>query len=202
MKKRTMEKLLVNNGDSKASHGLFGEALSCFIPKGAIDVSQMREIPDNQEVFCHKATDQSLMVDLLEYQEHVSGEDAARYHFSDLVETNDAGQEHEITLVETIPHSTISLTQCSECWYLAGRLMVSKFKEDPTARNLIEIHLILYRLPQFKTDILLVLNSPIAISKESSSSSQSSPNCVESWTLEMFKKVGCSVKLNNPGIFG
>ena len=40
--------------------------------------SDFREIPDNQEVFCHEKTDQSLMFDILEYQEHVKGEDAVR----------------------------------------------------------------------------------------------------------------------------
>lgn len=41
--------------------------------------SEMREIPDNQEVFCHPTTDQSIMIDILEYQNHVQGEHAARY---------------------------------------------------------------------------------------------------------------------------
>ena len=54
-----------------------------------------------------------------------------------------------------------------------------------------------------KTDMLIVLNSPIAISKESSSSSNSeSPNCAESWTLDMFKQIACSLTLHNGGIFG
>ncbi|MGH0181945.1 UNVERIFIED_CONTAM: hypothetical protein FKN15_007342 [Acipenser sinensis] len=45
----------------------------CFIG------SELREIPDNQEVFAHSHTDQSIIVELLEYQGHVTGRDAARY---------------------------------------------------------------------------------------------------------------------------
>lgn len=40
--------------------------------------SDLRPVPDNQEVFCHRVTDQSLIVELLELQAHVQGEEAAR----------------------------------------------------------------------------------------------------------------------------
>lgn len=40
--------------------------------------SDLRPVPDNQEVFCHPVTDQSLIVELLELQAHVRGEAAAR----------------------------------------------------------------------------------------------------------------------------
>lgn len=40
--------------------------------------SDLRPVPDNQEVFCHRVTDQSLIVELLELQAHVRGEEAAR----------------------------------------------------------------------------------------------------------------------------
>ncbi|XP_073874631.1 ran guanine nucleotide release factor isoform X3 [Macaca fascicularis] len=57
---------------------LFGGAFSAILPTGAIDVSDLRPVPDNQEVFCHPVTDQSLIVELLELQAHVHGEAAAR----------------------------------------------------------------------------------------------------------------------------
>lgn len=41
--------------------------------------SELREIPDNQEVFAHDHSDQSIIVELLELQNHVQNEDAARY---------------------------------------------------------------------------------------------------------------------------
>lgn len=40
--------------------------------------SDLRPVPDNQEVFCHPVTDQSLIIELLELQAHVQGEAAAR----------------------------------------------------------------------------------------------------------------------------
>ena len=40
--------------------------------------SDLREVPDNQEVFCHKSSDQSIMIDILEYQDQVTQENAPR----------------------------------------------------------------------------------------------------------------------------
>ena len=57
---------------------LFGGAFFAILPTGAIDVRDLRPVPDNQEVFCHPVTDQSLIIELLELQAHVQGEAAAR----------------------------------------------------------------------------------------------------------------------------
>jgi hypothetical protein len=42
-----------------------------------------------------------------------------------------------------------------------GQQRVAKFKE--TARNDINIHMVLFRLPQFSTDILLTFNDPVSV---------------------------------------
>ena len=63
---------------------LFGGAFSAILPTGAIDVRDLRPVPDNQEVFCHPVTDQSLIIELLELQAHGQGGAAARYHFEDI----------------------------------------------------------------------------------------------------------------------
>ena len=141
-------------------------------------------------------------MDILEYQSHVLGVEAANYHFKDIVESNDAGEEFEISFTEPIPHANVCLAESSEAWFLSGRQMVAKFKEDPTAKNLIDVHMVLYRLPQFDTDIVMVMNSPVAISKESSSSTSLSPNSPQTWTLEMFKQIACTLTMHNSGIFG
>ena len=141
---------VISNGDNGSIRTLFGGAFSCFIPNNALDASTIRTIPDNQEVFCHASTDQSLMVDILEYQNHVDGEEAAKYHFLDLVESNDAGNENEIILVESIPRGNVCILESAEAWFLTGRQMISKFKENSTAKNLVDIHIMLYRLPQYE----------------------------------------------------
>jgi len=182
---------------------LFGGALSCILPNNAKDMSTVRDIPDNQEVFAHELTDQSLMVDILEYQTHVTAEQAARYHYFDIASFNDADEDSEVSVIESISSESIRMKQCEEVWYLSGRQMISKFKEKTTARNLVHVHLMLFRLPQYTTDLIVLLNSPVAISKESSSSkSSTSPNCPNTWTLEEFKQISFSLTLNDPSLFG
>lgn len=53
--------------------------------------------------------------------------------------------------------------------YLLGEQSVAKFNEPDWARNAVAIHMVLVRLPEHGTDIVITLNSPMAISEQSSS---------------------------------
>ncbi len=44
----------------------------------------MRDVPDNQEVFAHSKSDQSLIFDILQYEKDVTDEEAAEYEFLDI----------------------------------------------------------------------------------------------------------------------
>ncbi|MED6231469.1 hypothetical protein ATANTOWER_017905 [Ataeniobius toweri] len=180
---------------------LFGGALSAVIPYNITDVSEVREIPDNQEVFAHPHTDQSLIVELLEYQAQVADQDAARYHFEDIAGSNEAQEPgaFEVGNVVALPKGEVSLSECSSAWMLNGTQCVSKFNED--ARNTVAIHLGLFRLPQFSTDILITFNDPQSISPDSSSASAAETHR-DPWTVEDFQSTLKSLTLHNPGLFG
>ncbi|XP_053574292.1 ran guanine nucleotide release factor [Bombina bombina] len=188
------------NTDS-VNHPLFGGAFSTVLPPFVQDVSDLREIPDNQEVFAHSCTDQSIIVELLEYQEGVSDTEAARYHFEDVASSNDADGKSEVLSVQPLPLAQLSLTSCTNAWALTGRQLVAKFNEQ--ACNLVNMHLALFRLPQYSTDLLVTFNDPIAVNPDSSSavngSTETSPT---PWTLEDFNKFLCNLQLHNPDIFG
>ncbi|KAG9351695.1 hypothetical protein JZ751_022946 [Albula glossodonta] len=181
---------------------LFGGALSAVIPHSAKDISEVREIPDNQEVFAHKLTDQSLMVDLLEYQSHVEDGEAARYHFEDLAGSNEASSpgSSKVIHVQPLPKSQLSLQECSSAFLLTGTQCISKFNEE--AKNVVNIHLGLFRLPQFSTDILVTFNDPVSISPLSSSAAGDSTVITAPWTAQDFLQVLQSLRLLDPGVFG
>ncbi|XP_061635063.1 ran guanine nucleotide release factor isoform X2 [Phyllopteryx taeniolatus] len=183
-------------------HPLFGGALSAVLPHSAADVSKLREIPDNQEAFVHARTDQSLIVELVEYQAHVADQDAARYHFEDIAGNNAASQPgaQEVTGVVALHKSSLSLSACSCAWALTGTQCVSKFNE--TARNRVRLHLGVFRLPQFGTDVLVTFNDPQSICPDSSSSPAAVGAGVEPWTAEDFQQLLQSLTLHNPGLFG
>ncbi|XP_053318760.1 ran guanine nucleotide release factor [Spea bombifrons] len=184
-----------------AGHPLFGGAFSAVLPQPFHDVSDLREIPDNQEVFVHSGTDQSVIVELLEYQAGMSDPDAARYHFEDVASSNGAEGRSEVLSVEPLPLAQLSLTNCASAWALTGLQQVAKFNEQ--ALNTVRVHLVLFRLPQHSTDLLVTFNDPVAIDPSSSSavggvSAAASPP----WTPEDFNRFLGSLRLHDPGIFG
>lgn len=188
-------------GSAGQSHPLFGGALSALLPHSATDISEVREIPDNQEVFAHAHTDQSLIVELVEYQGQVADQDAAKYHFEDIAGSNKALEpgSFEVTAMVPLSKSEVSLSDCSSAWMLTGTQSVSKFNEE--ARNVVSIHLGLFRLPQFSTDVLITFNDPQSISPDSSSAASVEAHR-EPWTVLDFQRLLQTLTLHNPGLFG
>ncbi|XP_034386880.1 ran guanine nucleotide release factor [Cyclopterus lumpus] len=184
------------------SRPLFGGALSAVFPRGAADASELREIPDNQEVFAHERTDQSLIVELVEYQGQVADRDAARYHFEDIAGSNKASEPgaFEVTGVARVSESELSLAHCSSAWTLTGTQRVSKFNEE--ARNTVTLHLGLVRLPRFSTDLLVTFNDPQRINPESSSAASAEETHGDPWTVQDFRVLLQTLTLHNPGLFG
>ncbi|CAN2390302.1 Ran guanine nucleotide release factor [Pristimantis euphronides] len=180
---------------------LYGGAFSAVLPAHIQDVSDLREIPDNQEVFVHPDTDQSIIVELLEYQGGMSDPDAARYHFEDLAGSNDARGRAEVVSVEPLPLAQLSLSCCSGAWALTGHQLVSKFNEQ--AQNMVNIHMALFRIQQHATDLLVTFNDPVAIDPASSSSTPAgAAGSAPAWTLDDFHRALCSFQLHDPGVFG
>jgi hypothetical protein len=69
---------------------LFGGAISCWVPDGFVDVSTLRQVPDNQEVFVAEQGDEAMLsVEVLEYAE-VPDSEAARFCFADVADWNEA----------------------------------------------------------------------------------------------------------------
>lgn len=48
---------------------MFGGGITVKVPKDFKDVSQFRQVPDNQEVFVSSTSDETLIVELLETPE-------------------------------------------------------------------------------------------------------------------------------------
>lgn len=188
-------------GSADEARPLFGGALSAVIPHSATDISDLREIPDNQEVFAHSHTDQSIIVELVEYQAQVADQHAARYHFEDIAGSNKALEPgaFEVTSVVGVPKCDMSLSECSSAWMLTGTQCVSKFNEE--ARNTVILHLGLLRLPQFSTDVLITFNDPQSISPDSSSAAAVG-TYREPWTVQDFQRLVQTLTLHDPGLFG
>jgi hypothetical protein len=159
---------------------LFGGAMSCDTPSSFIDVSDLRSVPDNQEVWADMGgSDQSVIVELLEQAEEVErDEDAPRYYFQELAETNEAEGRSTVQSVRRLTPE--EMPQCgvggpgggpsgSSAWMLVGQQAVAKFHEGPQAANTVRIYMAVLRLPSVGTDLLFTMNVPLVISPSSSS---------------------------------
>mmetsp|Transcript_26566 Transcript_26566/g.87084 ORF Transcript_26566/g.87084 Transcript_26566/m.87084 type:complete len:198 (-) Transcript_26566:72-665(-) len=151
---------------------LFGGAITGFLPEAFKDLSDVRPVPDHQEVWADFDTDTSVVIELLDRNEDVADAACARFFFDDVAQCNDAEQQSELKAVralraEEVPNIAPS---AAAMWYGWGTQGVVKARERSGARNLIEVHLAALRLPPpVATDVVITWNRPLYIDPESSS---------------------------------
>ncbi|KAK6931218.1 Ran-interacting Mog1 protein [Dillenia turbinata] len=80
------------SGDSYLERPLFGGAISSTFPLRFQDVSDIRQVPNHQEVFVDPARDESLIFELLDFKNDVGDHGSASWFLQDLaVEQNAEG---------------------------------------------------------------------------------------------------------------
>lgn len=117
---------------------LYGGAVTTVLPAGIVDVSDMREVPDNQEVFIIEDGDKdvSIIFDLLEQVDAQDINAALRMHIDDMLETN------QFTMMEEIDLKVLN-TKIHTCYV--------------NSKN--SIHLVsLIRLSKVETDIVISMH--------------------------------------------
>ncbi|KAK3227601.1 hypothetical protein Dsin_007463 [Dipteronia sinensis] len=78
------------SGDSLSERPLFGGAIATTFPHRFHDVSNIRLVPDHQEVFVDPARDESLIFELLDFKEDVGDNGSAASFLQDLATEQDA----------------------------------------------------------------------------------------------------------------
>ncbi|KAJ1855842.1 hypothetical protein GGH12_003162 [Coemansia sp. RSA 1822] len=175
---------------------LFGGAISIDIPQGMVDISNFREVPDNQEVFANADTDQSVIVEILESIEQQSHE-AIKFHFEQLAETNEAPNIH-IIKTEDVEVDGIPLA-----YMLVGQQQIAKFNEREQGENSVLVVLALLRVPDHTADILVSLNAPTSVSKHSSSYKNIDMLQIDaSKATDQFLEMLHTFKINDYSLFG
>jgi hypothetical protein len=167
---------------------LYGGAITADIPTAWKDVSDIRQVPDHQEVYIGPGEDEPCFVtEILEHQTTVSDETAATYFFEDLVEAN--GSTHTSFSSQTVS-SPLSI------FAGIGMQRMAKGRDrdvdgNPRPHQQVvdaQIELCVVRMPQVQTDLLLTLSRT-----KSSSDAQLS---------EEFRRVLSTLKIHDWGLFG
>ncbi|KAG1671992.1 hypothetical protein FOA52_013365 [Chlamydomonas sp. UWO 241] len=149
---------------------LFGGAMSMSLPSRLVDVSDYRPVPDHQEVWADGATDQSLVVELVEAAAAEAGA-CGRFYFDDMASVNDSG-ESSVRGVEELGLASLPSLPGVEGLYaclVTGTQLVSKSRQDSDASNAVLLLLAVLRLPKVGSDLLITLNTPLHISEHSTS---------------------------------
>ncbi|RSH76761.1 uncharacterized protein EHS24_005339 [Apiotrichum porosum] len=120
---------------------LFGGAITMPIPVGYLDASDMRQVPDNQEVFLSPDSDTSIIIEILAPVDEGGADqdlwEAATFHFASVAHDNAALSSTVITTHPPIPAqqqtaaSFAALTSPAPV-ALVGTQRVHKFSHDPT----------------------------------------------------------------------
>ncbi|KAJ1919478.1 hypothetical protein H4219_001949 [Mycoemilia scoparia] len=156
---------------------LFGGAMSTELPSEMLDMSNFRQIPDNQEVFAD-TNDHSFIVEIVEMAENAGDQSIVEYHFKQLVQDNEAA-DYNILERETVseadkpviksPNPSNSSITIST---LTGVQTIAKFNEatkSQDAYNQVVIFMAVVRIPEHTADILLTANCPVSVGADSSS---------------------------------
>ncbi|CAO1639017.1 unnamed protein product [Sympodiomycopsis kandeliae] len=136
---------------------LFGGAITCDLPSGLIDASDLRQIPDNQEVLLSPDSNITHIIEILEcVSDQKTNEDIARFHFDSLAHDNDASQSNILSIQEGA-----SQGDTPSPIILKGKQSIHKFNND-TQSDQVLIHVAIWRLsPRKQIDIVMSWNEPL-----------------------------------------
>ncbi|GAA5937764.1 hypothetical protein JCM1841_004779 [Sporobolomyces salmonicolor] len=146
---------------------LFGGAISCSLPANFVDASDLRQVPDTQEVFLAPDSDLSLIAEILELVKDDAAADsleaAARFHFSALAHDNGAlsSDVSSLALPSSAPAPAPGEPEVLGPTLLSGIQLVSKFNRPASEADTVLIQLALWRIPSKNADVTLCVNYPI-----------------------------------------
>ncbi|KAL8989491.1 MAG: hypothetical protein Q9177_001630 [Variospora cf. flavescens] len=139
---------------------LFGGAITADFPNGYLDVSNIREVPDHQEIYLDASGFSSVIIEIAErVTQPPTDEEALKFHFEDIVDDNDTSKIWHTDLVHLprFPPDT-------PCYNLLATTTPPPLSNDNAARPLTPtftaVILALIRLPLQSTDIVVTVNIP------------------------------------------
>ncbi|KAI9827634.1 MAG: hypothetical protein M1819_006923 [Sarea resinae] len=138
---------------------LFGGAITVDIPNGFADVSNIRQVPDHQEVYIDVNGYTSIIFEITEHVEKdqaSTDEEAIKYHLDDIAE--EPGDRLEIWSLDSVRFEKIAPSYSSYT-ILATHKPQQQPQRPPNPQHT-TILLTLLRLPEKKTDILITINIP------------------------------------------
>ncbi|CED85598.1 RAN guanine nucleotide release factor [Phaffia rhodozyma] len=151
------------------SYPLFGGALSIDLPAGLLDASDIRQVPDTQEVFLAHDSELSYIIEILEAVESDECAGAIKFHFDSLAHDNTALSSTITSIDSPSSLSTESAVKFSDfppsppnqptVVTLCGNQVVQKFGKKELEGEVV-IFMAVWRIQGKNTDIVFTINCP------------------------------------------
>ncbi|KAF9653043.1 Mog1p/PsbP-like protein [Thelephora ganbajun] len=141
---------------SSQQRDLFGGAIVFSIPPQCKDVSDLRQVPNNQEAFVYRNSPISIIVEVLERVAQKDDDEAAKFHFDSLAHDNSATSS-SVESVTKIPNNRGDKTPSPVV--LKGTQFVRKF--NSTVPDIIHVLLAVFRVESKNVDLVLSMNIPL-----------------------------------------
>ncbi|KAJ7953794.1 ran guanine nucleotide release factor-like [Quillaja saponaria] len=196
--------------DSILEHPLYGGKLSSTFPRRFEDVSNIRQVPDHQEVYVDPSRDESLIFELLELKHDVADNGSAAWFLQDLAIEQDAEGSMMIEQSGVVEAPGLIYRNVPAVVTTAvGQMAVSKGRQGREAQNIVRVYLANLRLKEVGTDVLISAYEPIHINPLSESATTvgaglavpaSQAGCMP--MAEVFKLAVSSFKVHDWGLFG
>ncbi|CAG7846604.1 SubName: Full=Uncharacterized protein {ECO:0000313/EMBL:CCA69848.1} [Serendipita indica DSM 11827] len=169
---------------------LYGGAITVKLPLNLLDASDLRQVPDAQEVFLEHDSDVSYIFEILDRVEPEDPNDAARFHFESLAQDNSAESSNVIEVIVPDGFSEAPISNPPPI-LLQGTQQVAKYNK--TDLDTVEILMALYRVVEKPHDIIFVVNLP-----KTATTSEERRQQVQGSFTEMAK----SLSIVDFGLFG
>ncbi|XP_042497322.1 ran guanine nucleotide release factor [Macadamia integrifolia] len=197
-------------GDDCVERPLFGGAISSAFPLRFQDVSNIREVPDHQEVFVDPARDDSMIFELLDLKHDVQDNRSAAWFLQDLATEQNAEGSMVIEQSGVVEvHGLCYRNLPAIVTTAVGQMAISKGRQGREAQNIVRVYLANFRLKEVGTDVLITAYEPIVINPLSESAltvgaGLATPamqsGCIP--MAEVFKSAVSSFKVHDWNLFG
>lgn len=165
---------------------LFGGAITCRLPEGWYDLSDIRPVPDHQECFCYddpsKDATSMWVMELFTRHDDVNDDTIAQYFFQDLARVN-GGDD-----VSTFFHSDDIRAALDGLVLLSG----SGVQHISPGNSAIAVELSVLRLPEHQTDVLVTLSTPLTDGVDH----------LQKARKELFQQILSTIQIRDYSLFG
>ncbi|GET88813.1 ran-binding protein, putative [Leishmania tarentolae] len=201
---------------------LYGGAMRICLPHAMADVSDFRQVPDNQEVYTDAGTGASVIVELLARQAEVCNSEAGAFFYHDLAKDNgcaleNISQEETCTLPPSMyPHlatptaptkpadggPVVAPQPCDFACLTTGLQRISKYTNEKGKENDVFVGLAVLRFtPPVSTEILVSVSCPAWLHPESSEARVVKRLLTEKERMQLLHTAVTSLEILEWGLF-